>query len=207
MLTIQLLPPKADYASNCYLLGCDGAYAVIDPSADYAEVLAQHPQIAHHLKYVLITHAHFDHILTLDTWAEAAERVIIGEADGPSLSDPFFNCYLMFMHKQDGYFGRYDTVRDGDMLPLGSKTITVIDAPGHTRGGVCYAIDDALFCGDTVFASGGHGICHVPGADFDTLCQSIRHLIAITPDTTEVYPGHGPHIGARRLKAQLALWL
>ncbi len=45
--------------------------------------------------------------------------------------------------------------------------------------------------GDVLF-EGGVGRWDLPGANYDTLANSIREKIMTLPDDTVVYPGHGP---------------
>ena len=106
------------------------------------------------------------------------------------LADPYLNCYLGFLGIEDGYYGKYRAVDDGDVLELGGVKINVISTPGHTPGGVSYRIDGHLFVGDTVFSGGGYGRCDLPGGDIDTLEKSIIKLITREADCT-VHPGHG----------------
>lgn len=190
MIEIRRLQPITPYGSNCYLISDMGRYAVVDPSADYAATLRQYPEIEGKIAYVLITHAHFDHILTLKDWAEHSERVIVGLNDAGALSNSSLNCYLGFLGVDDGYYGKYETVQEGQALPLGSAEIVIIDTPGHTPGGVSYMIEDNVFSGDTVFAKGGYGRCDLPGGDIDILEKSIIKLITKFTDVT-FYPGHG----------------
>ena len=191
MLEILMLTAKEPYGSNCYLISSDNEYAVIDPSADFMTAAAEHPEIMNRIKYVLITHAHFDHILSINEWAEHSDTVIVGSADAPALSDSYKNCYLGFLGVDDGYYGDYKTVSEGDILPFGTEKIEIIDCPGHTPGGVSYKIGDKVFCGDTVFAQGGYGRCDLPGGDIDVLEKTLIKLITHLHDTV-FYPGHGP---------------
>lgn len=190
-MDISCLSPTEPYGSNCYLLSSSGEFAVIDPSADYSTALRLHPEIEGRVKFVLLTHAHFDHILSIASWADNCDTVYVGSGDELSLSDSFKNCYLGFLGIDDGYYGEYKTVKDGDVIRLGNDDIQVIGCPGHTPGGVSYKVGDDVFCGDTVFAGGGYGRCDLPGGDIDILEKTIIKLITGLSSQTVFYPGHG----------------
>lgn len=190
MLNIFKVSPSVPFASCCYLLESMGEWAVIDPSCDYETALREHPSMEGKLKYVFITHAHFDHIYAIDRWAEKCDRIIVGELDAPSLSDPFYNCYLGFLGVRGGYFGETESCKEGDKYPLGELTVYVIDTPGHTKGGVSYKVENNVFVGDTVFAGGGYGRCDLPGGDEDALWDSIFKLFSQNM-IGNIYPGHG----------------
>lgn len=189
-MNIYTYCPKDYFGSNCYVIGSAGEYAVIDPSVDYAQVVAEHPEVADGLKYILLTHAHFDHMICISSWAEHCDKVYVGAADAPALSDAYLNCYLGFMGVRDGYFGGYSTIGEGDVLTLGSESISVIDCPGHTPGGVSYRIGDAIFVGDTAFSGGGYGRCDLPGGDIEVLEKTLIKLITRQSESV-LYPGHG----------------
>jgi len=57
----------------------------------------------------------------------------------------------------------------------------------------------AVFAGDVLF-QGSIGRTDLPGGDFDALIGSIGRELLVLPDSTIVYPGHGPEttIGAER---------
>ena len=190
MLSLYTVSPKDYFGSNCYLLESEGDFAVIDPSIKYEEALRLHPEISGRLKLVLLTHCHFDHILYIKEWVDAGGKVYIGRQDGKGLSDPNINCYQGFMGTLDGYFGDYTPISEGDSITLGDETIKVIDAPGHTAGGVIYETDIGLFVGDTVFAGGGYGRTDLPGGDIDTLERTLVKLFSREDDAV-IYPGHG----------------
>lgn len=191
MLDIRNLRPIEAYGSNCYLLSSQGEYAVIDPSADYHETLRAYPEIEGRVKYVLLTHAHFDHILAIDSWAQNCDTVCIGKDDAEYLPDAVKNCYLGFLGVDDGYHGPTKILEDADVLPLGDESITVISCPGHTPGGVSYKIGNDVFCGDSVFAEGGYGRSDLPGGDIDALEKTLIKLVCHMPNETVFYPGHG----------------
>ena len=189
--------PTQGFGSNCYLLQSGEAFAIIDPSVSYSEILSKHPQIEDRVKYVLLTHAHFDHILAINSWADIAD-IYVGEADGPSLSDPYYNCYLGFYGIEDGYYGKYTAVDQSTVLPLGDGTVTVSMCPGHTRGGVSYRFEDSVFIGDTLFEGGGFGRTDLPGGDYQTLQQTLLRIISHERDCT-FYPGHGAPTTLRKV--------
>lgn len=199
MLEIINLRPDEPYGSNCYLIGSSGEYAVIDPSADYSSALKKYPCIEGHIKCIFLTHAHFDHILCLNSWAQICDTVYVGKDDAEALSDSGKNCYLGFLGVDDGYYGKYATVDEGMLITLGDEKVEVICCPGHTPGGVSYKIEDKIFCGDTVFAQGGYGRCDLPGGNIEQLEKTLIRLITELPSDMTFYPGHGPSTTLKEL--------
>ncbi len=198
MIEIHSLKPVEPYGSNCYLISSGDEYILIDPSADFNTAISRFPTIMGKIKYILLTHAHFDHILAINSWEDSGAEVIVGAEDAAALSDSGRNCYLGFLGVDDGYYGSYKTVSDGDVLDFGSDKIEVIGCPGHTPGGVSYKIGDRIFCGDTVFAEGGYGRCDLPGGDIDALEKTLIKLITRVTDGV-FYPGHGGTATLREL--------
>ena len=181
--------PRSYMGSNAYLIVSGDEAAVVDPSLSFDQIKSELAE--KRLKYILLTHCHFDHIMKVLEYVErTGAEVIIGAPDKDGLSDPLVNCYRAFFGIDDGYFGRATGVMDGDRLRLGEVEIKVISTPGHTAGGVCYLTEGALFAGDTVFAGGGYGRCDLPGGDDATLFSSISRLCEL-PDEIAVYSGHG----------------
>lgn len=190
MLHIFKLVPNGYFGSNCYIIESGGEWAVVDPSVEYSVAVRSYPSLVGNLKYILLTHAHFDHIYAIDSWQPENAVVKVGVNDALALSDPNLNCYLGFLGVRDGYFGKYETVDDGDRIILGKEEIEVISTPGHTRGGVSYKCANDVFVGDTLFAEGGYGRCDLPGGDSAELDKSLFKLFSRMP-VGRFYPGHG----------------
>lgn len=181
--------PRDYFGANSFVIISGDEAAIVDPSVPLSRISSVIGDAR--LKYVLLTHCHFDHILSLEDIVKATgARVIIGENDRGGLSSPIVNCYRTFLGTEDGYYGDAQGVVDGEHLALGTEDITVVATPGHTAGGVSYLIGDSLFVGDTVFAGGGYGRCDLPGGDEAVLFSSIARLFALR-DPLTVYCGHG----------------
>ena len=120
MLKICKPSPVHKFSSNTYILSSCGDVAVVDPSVPYDSSLVDGK-----LKYILLTHSHFDHILDIDSWVEAGGEVIISEAELDFLPDPMKNCYGLFFAEDKGYHGKATGVREGEVLILGDEKITV----------------------------------------------------------------------------------
>ncbi len=136
------------------------------------------------VKYILLTHGHFDHVLGVNEMKKAlGAKVLIHKNDAEWLDN--INVAL-------GMYGQPKVEIpqiDGFVDELDLDWIEVIETPGHTRGGVCYKIGDDLFTGDTLFYE-TVGRTDLPGGDFKVLKKSIDKLFAL-PNDTKVYPGHG----------------
>ena len=95
---------SAGYASNAYLIVDEESkeFAVVDPSTD-PRAADTYFQDGYILKYVLLTHGHFDHILFVDEWRALGAKVCIHEGDAEFLGDPAKSLYLQF------FCARYQT--------------------------------------------------------------------------------------------------
>ena len=187
------------FQERCSLVwDSEGNCAIIDPGFSTTEEKNELYSFIQsrnlNVKAVLLTHGHFDHIYGV---AEAAkdfgvpvymhpgDEVIIKEAN-PMLC----NVYDLVLPSE---FGEYTSVKEGDVIEVGSLRFEVIETPGHTPGGVCYLErnEKILFSGDTLFA-GCIGRTDNQWADYDSLMSGIfTKLMELDGDIT-VIPGHGP---------------
>jgi glyoxylase-like metal-dependent hydrolase (beta-lactamase superfamily II) len=145
------------------------------------------------LKYILLTHGHFDHIAGIRndklTNKEVKIPVLVHEADMNWIKS--VNTYMPMMGMPEITIPTIDRfIEDGDVLKLGKNEIKVIYTPGHTQGGVCYYTDGKLFSGDTIFYE-SVGRCDLPGGNFEQLVENIKNKIFTLPENTVIYPGHG----------------
>lgn len=151
---------------------------------------------------VLLTHAHFDHVLGLaDTAAKWGTEVCLHPADRPLLVKSAGWARELGLEMKP-YDGPFTDLADGQVLRFGNTEIKVLGTPGHTQGGVCFYCekDAVLFSGDTLFA-GSIGRTDFEEGDLDQLLAGITtKLLTLDGDTT-VLPGHGPatSIGYERM--------
>lgn len=177
--------------SNCYLLVDEktGEGAVVDP-AWYGDALKKAIGDTK-IKYILLTHGHFDHIFGVHGLREASgAKVVIHEKDAGHLLDPKKSL-------AEGNFTETQIpveadmfVKDGDILTLGDEEIKVMHTPGHTMGSVCYICenDRVIFSGDTLFCMTA-GRTDFPDGSDEMMIASLKRLIALEGDYV-VYPGH-----------------
>ncbi len=144
------------------------------------------------LKYILLTHGHFDHLLGVDKFQEVfGVDTYVAQEDMTQvrLVPDMMQMFAGMMPVNISSINHY--VKDGDEFKVGDLTIKAISTPGHTEGGMCYLIGDTLFSGDTMF-QGSVGRCDLTGGSWDAIKDSIRNKLFKLPATTVVYPGHGP---------------
>ncbi|MDO9534124.1 MAG: MBL fold metallo-hydrolase [Bacillota bacterium] len=180
------------FASNCYLVACPETKQaiIIDPGAEGKFIIKRVNELGLNVKYIINTHAHIDHIGANGDVKEAFNvPILVHEAEAPMYRSPQSSLAL-FMGKNK-MAPPDQTLKEGDLLELGSLTIKVLDTPGHTAGGICLDINGVLFSGDTLFNS-SIGRTDLPGGSYRQILESIREKILIYPDNTKVFPGHGP---------------
>ena len=180
------------YASMCYLVTdySQRHGVLIDPSASVS-LVRSHVGALPKIEALLLTHGHFDHMLTLTEWKrETGAPVCICAADAASLTDATLNCNLLFCGKDETYPPADRLLREGDTVSFGDETLTVIETPGHTAGSCLFQGADALFTGDTLMADGGFGRYDLPGGSPSALYDSLRRIFTL-PSHLRIYPGHG----------------
>ena len=142
------------------------------------------------LKYILLTHGHFDPIAGIrPNRFKNNPQIVMHKADLDWLNNA--NQYLPMFGMPEITIPKVDIfVEDGDTIQLGSLEIKVLHTPGHTQGGVCYLVDGNLFSGDTIFRE-AVGRCDLEGGNFNQIVESIEDKIFTLPAKTVIYPGHG----------------
>lgn len=180
-----LLAKTFGIESNCYIITSGNVAAIIDPSVSL-DRFSLDKDIK--ISKVLLTHGHFDHILSLGDYAKEDTQVYISQADEPMLKDGALNASVLFGLENVSFNVEVNHVSDGDVIPLGDERITVISTPGHTEGSVCYLVGDKLFTGDTLFC-GNVGRCDLPGGSYIKMKSSLKKLTSLEGDY-RIYPGH-----------------
>lgn len=177
--------------TNCYIVSDDSGHAaIIDPGGDAQRILSAVKEKNLTVDFILLTHAHFDHIMAVEEiGAATGAQILVGAGDAPMLYDAQLNLSAMVYPTQAVEVTAHRLLFDGEVIHIGDATLTVMETPGHTRGGVCYFGDGVLFSGDTLFA-GSIGRTDLPGGDMTVLRRSLARLAALGGDYT-VYPGHG----------------
>lgn len=178
--------------TNCYVVrtGDSSTEAVVvDPGADAARVLDELSSLGARCIAILITHGHWDHLGGVADLAEATGAPVhMAEEERVLLED--LNSFAPAELQLRPYAA--DVLLQGDeTLELAGLSFQTLRVPGHSPAHLAYYADGALFSGDVVFA-GSVGRTDLPGADWDTLVESIRTLVDRLPPETVVFPGHGP---------------
>ena len=163
--------------------------AIVDPSFDSESLLPEIRMHGYKLRYLLNTHAHFDHILGNAFYVDEAGLPLALHRDDLPL--------LRALPEQGRRFSIPVTpspdpsiwLEEGQALTLGESQIQVLHTPGHSPGGVTFLYEDAAIVGDCLFA-GSIGRTDLPGASLQTLLHSIRTRLLTLPDATRVLPGH-----------------
>lgn len=175
--------------NNNYLLIDEEAKeaVLVDCSAVEPEIKNILNKYGAKLKYILLTHGHFDHVAGI---RQGDTEVVMHKNDLGVLNQT--NNYLPMFGIPEITIPNIDIfVDDGDIIKFGKNEIKVIHTPGHTQGGVCYFVEKMLFSGDTIFKE-AVGRCDLEGGDFDQIVESIESKIFTLPKDTIIYPGHGP---------------
>jgi glyoxylase-like metal-dependent hydrolase (beta-lactamase superfamily II) len=199
-------------APNVYLVADAGEGALIDSGfgderslAARLDYLRERPEIK--LRYIVLTHHHFDHSSGAHDLRQATGAEIVmhpqeerflrdWEADLPQDID--VPADHQALADQVRRFRRQAAdavpdipIADGAMLRVGDLTLEAVHTPGHTLGSVCVYVSEerALFTGDTALGLGTVAISPPPHGDMGLYLRSLERLKRY--DAALMLPGHG----------------
>jgi hydroxyacylglutathione hydrolase len=189
-LTVGLLQ------ENCYILGCEKTRrgVIIDPGDSARAILKVVAQQGLTVEQILLTHAHFDHVMAVEAIQQATGApFFLHPADLPILHDVPARVSLWLDTEIDPLPDPDGFLEAGQVIQFGEEQLEVRFTPGHAPGHVVFVhhAGRQVFGGDTLF-QGSIGRYDVPFADGPTLFHSIRTQLFTLPDEYVVYPGHGP---------------
>lgn len=180
-------------ATNSYFLYREGGTEVIfaDPADRGAEIYEALQSRGLSVAAILLTHAHFDHILGAEKLrALSGAKIYALEPEKVVCQDAYVN--LSAQNGKKVTISPDEWLSDGQELELAGIPVRVIATPGHTIGSACYYIEgsDILLSGDTLFE------CSIGRTDFPTgslsrLVRSVKEKLFVLPEEVRVFPGHG----------------
>ncbi len=194
MITVKkhLAVMDGGFTTNTYIVTDEdtGAAAVVDPSLPEKSLLDE--LIGKDVKYILLTHGHFDHMCGAKMVKDnTGAKIVIHREDEEMLHNGEIN---EFNINCEGYtFPEVDAdvlTEDGTEFMLGNTKITVLHTPGHSKGGVCYIFneDRIMFSGDTLFRLCA-GRTDLYGGNGRQELRSLSKIGELDGDYI-VYPGH-----------------
>ncbi len=182
--------PVGPLQANCYLIWDDSRQAcAIDPGGEPESLVSIIAREGLTLRYILVTHGHFDHVDGVHGLAAASgARVCCSASVAPVLTGSE-GCAATGYPVPGTDPEMIEIVDEDSDLSVGELTITVIATPGHTPGDLTFEIGGHLFCGDLLFFR-SVGRTDFPGGDFAELLASVGKLAGSYPGSTPVHPGH-----------------
>ena len=184
--------------TNCYLAVDETSReaALIDPGDEAERLKAAILSKDVRVTTVILTHAHFDHILALEELRDfTGAPLCLHRNEAAVLSDGWANLTDRFSDRPVVCRPAERLLEDGDRIGVGSSYFTVLHTPGHTPGSICLLNEEGteLISGDTLFRE-SIGRYDFPGGDYETLTASLKRIAALsdTVGDLRVLPGHGP---------------
>ncbi len=173
---------------------------VVDPGGDAQRITGLLKERGYTVKWIIHTHAHFDHCLGTHDVAENCRsegntdfHVGMHAGDLPLYDSLPAQCRMFRIPAPTGAIEPINhMLQDEEELKFGDYKLQVLHTPGHTPGSCSFNLPDygLLFTGDTLFA-GGIGRTDLPGGSYDTIIHSIKNRLLVLDEGTTVIPGHG----------------
>ncbi len=184
--------PLGPIEANTYIIFDEKSKeaVVIEASGNAQKIKEELDNLGANLKYILLTHGHFDHVFALNELKELCPNVkaYLNKEDERLLEHIGAQCaHFGIGAIEEPKIDEY--VDENSALEFANIKIKPIHTPGHTKGSMCYLIESELFSGDTLFFE-EIGRCDLPGGDFSEIENSIRNKLFLLDKNTIVHPGH-----------------
>jgi len=179
-------------ATSCYIVGDKDSNEciLVDPASEGDRILAVLERMDLTVTTIVATHGHPDHVGAVAFLKEkTGAPFAMHSSDVPLVKE----WSAMFGYMMLDYRMPPDPdveLAEGSVVQAGGMSLSVIETPGHTPGGVCLYGHGILLSGDTLFQM-GMGRYDLPGGDGKALVESIHARLFPLPDETQVLPGHG----------------
>ncbi len=199
MIDIKTYKESYNHA-NVYRISSEDGDILVDPAIDieYVEDIER-------IKYILVTHAHYDHIRTIEDWGKipSIKCIYAHSLSKEVFLDPFENCSSLFMDYRT-FNVDYKEVKDGDIIDLMKNLrIRIYHLPGHSRDSVAFLFQEKIeneykncffVSGDLIFAD-SIGRSDLPGSSPQDLRNSLRRFVKLYESENidknlNIYPGH-----------------
>src|SRR5437868_2898689 len=168
-----------------------GKAVIVDPTFDSAPIWEEIQAKGWELVWVLNTHAHIDHVVENAYFVEKSGAPLALHPDDLDLLHALPHQATWLGMETPRIVEPTHLLEDGEVVPIGSATLTVARTPGHSAGSVSFIGDGFVIVGDALF-SGSVGRTDLPGGSHEQLIEAIRTKLLVLPDETIVYAGHGP---------------
>lgn len=169
-------------ASNCYVWGDGKDCVVIDPGIDADIILNATQQASMNIKYIILTHCHIDHIMSVKKLMEKTGAQLMIPKEDADL--------LKYIVKPEHIFiSRY--LKNDDQINIGNLKLKVIHVGGHTKGSICFKSEQQLFTGDVLFKLSIGNSDKEWGGSYSQIIESIKNKLFMLKDEINIFPGHG----------------
>lgn len=176
---------------NSYLIYNNITGIIIDPGCKTEDILQAASEVGVKIKYILLTHCHYDHIEFLEELRdETGAALVCSEKCAENVANPKINLTSIGLGRILIPQKPEKILKDNEILEVDGMKIKCIYTPGHTDCGACYLTDIGIFVGDTLFLR-SCGRWDLPTGDEITLRKSIKERLYTLDDKLTVYPGHG----------------
>lgn len=185
------------FRAKCYVCHSKGEAVLIDPSfvseSERRAVLDYIENNKLSIKHVLLTHGHVDHFYGAAFYAREFDKSFLVHPDDVELLNTAEFQAKMISSKVETPPPPEGLLKEGETVSFGDVTWQVLHCPGHSPGSICFydEASELLFSGDVLFR-GAIGNMHMPGGSLSRLIESIEKQLLPLPESTIVYPGHGP---------------
>lgn len=205
---IEIDVANQGHITNTYLIYDDENNAIlIDPADNSGKIIDVITRKKVSIKYVVITHAHGDHIGALEEIVNFTHaKILVHTLDKEALINRAENyCEMLGVKEQNINENDILEVNDKDNFKIGNIDIEIIHTPGHTAGSICILEKNSnmLFTGDTIFCD-CYGRTDLYSGNFSDMVKSIKKLFDRFSDII-IYPGHDKNVNIESTKKRIRL--